>query len=138
MTDSVRHIEYYYTSIPDQVGEAAKVLNALKAESANLITFNGFETGLGRAQLDFVPSDPKSFISAAEKAGIKLVGPRVAFLVQGEDRLGSVADILNKLDEARINVTAVQAIASGDGRYGAILSVRPHDIDHATQILGAS
>ena len=138
MADIVRRCEYYYTSIPNQAGAGAKILNALKAEAISLVALSGFPTGLRRAQFDFVAIDRDAFLTAAKKAGIKLVGPKVAFLIQGEDRAGSVADVLSKLDKAKINVTSIQAIASGEGRYGAILWVKPRDIDKAAQALGVS
>jgi len=138
MADIVRRCEYYYTSIPNQVGAGAKILNALKAEAVSLVSFNGFPTGWQRAQLDFVASNQDALLAAAKKAGIKLVGPKVAFLIQGDDRAGAVADVLNKLGQAQINITAIQAVASGEGRYGAILWVKPRDIDKAAQALGVS
>ena len=138
MADIVRRVEYYYTIVPHRTGGGAKVFKALKAEGVNLVALNGFPLSVRRAQLDFVPSSQKAFLEAAKKARIKLVGPRVALLIQGEDRVGAVADILSKLGRARINVTAMQAIASGGGRYGAILWVKPRNIGKAAQVLGAS
>jgi len=138
MADIVRRIEYYYTVVPHRTGGGAKVFKALKAGGVNLIALNGFPISVRRAQLDFVPSNRGALLAAAKKAGIKLVGPRVAFLIQGEDRVGAVADILGKLGRARINVTALQAIASSGGRYGAVLWVKPRNINKAAQVLGAS
>jgi len=85
-----------------------------------------------------VPSDRDAFLAAAQKATIKLVGPEVAFLIQGEDRVGTVAEVVSKLGQAQINLTAMQAIATGEGRYGAILWVEPRNIGKAAQALGVS
>ena len=138
MADVVKRIEYYYTIVPDRPGAGAKVLNALKAARVNLLAYTGFPSGAGRAQLDFVPSNQRAFLSAARKAGIKLVGPKTAFLLQGQDRVGAVADMANKLTEARINITAMNAIAAGRRRYGAIIWVKPRNVGRAADILGAS
>ena len=138
MADIVRRIEYYYTVVPNRAGAGVKVFNALKAGGANLIALNGFPTSARRAQLAFVPSDRDAFLAAARKAGIKLKGPKVAFLIQGEDRVGAVADVLSKLGQARINVTAMQAIATGAGRYGAILWIKSRNVGKAAQALGVS
>jgi hypothetical protein len=138
MADIVRRIEYYYTVVPNQTGAGVKVFNALKAGGANLIALNGFPTSARRAQLAFVPSDRDAFLAAARKAGIKLKGPKVAFLIQGEDRVGAVAAVLSKLGQARINVTAMQAIATGAGRYGAILWIKSRNVGKAAQALGVS
>ena len=138
MANIVRRVNYYYTEVPNRAGAGAKVLNALKAGGVNLIAYNGFPISARRAQLVFVPSDRDAFLAAARQAGIKLVGPKIAFLIQGEDRVGAVADIVSKLGQARINITAMQATAAGEGRYGAILWVNPRNVGKAAQTLGVS
>jgi hypothetical protein len=138
MADVVKRIEYYYTVVPDRAGAGAKVLNALKAGRVNLLAFTGFPCGAGRTQLDFVPSNQRRFRAAVRKAGIKLVGPKTAFLIQGQDRVGAIADIANKLAEVPINITAVDAVAAGRRRYGAILWVKSRNVGQAAKILGAS
>jgi hypothetical protein len=138
MADIVRRIEYYYTVVPNRAGAGAEVFNALKAEGVNLVAHNGFPVSVRRAQLDFVPSDRDAFLAAARKARVKLVGPKVAFLIQGEDRVGAVADVVSRLGKAHINVTAMQAVASGEGRYGAILWVKPRRVGKVAQALGVS
>ena len=138
MANIVRRVDYYYTEVSNRAGTGAKVLSAFEAAGVNLIVYNGFPISVQRAQLVFVPTDRDSFLAAARKAGIKLVGPNIAFLVQGEDRVGAVADIVSKMGQARINITAIQAIAAGEGRYGAILWVKPRNVDKAAQKLGVS
>ena len=138
MADVVKIIEYYYTTVPDRAGAGAKVLNALKAARVNFLAFTGFPCGAGRSQLDFVPSNQRAFLAAARKARVRLEGPKKAFLIQGQDRAGALADIVNKLAKARINVTAVDAITAGRRRYGAILWVKPRNVSQAAKILGAS
>jgi hypothetical protein len=138
MAEKVQRIEYFYTIVPNKAGAGAAVLDALKGEGVNLIAFLGFPVGWGRAQLDFVPYDKDALLAAARKANIKIVGPRTAFLIQGDDRAGAVADTVNKLKQAQINITAMQAVASGEGRYGAILWVKPKDLENAAKALGVS
>ncbi len=138
MAEVVRRVEYYYTEVPDRSGGGAKVLRALKAEGVNLIAFNGFPMSARRAQLDFVPSNARALRAAARKAGIKLTGPKTAFLIQGDDRVGAVANIVSKLGKAGLNVVAMNAVVAGRKRYGAILWVKPGNVDKAAQILGAA
>lgn len=140
MADIANRIEYYYAIIPNRTGEGNKIFNVLKSENVNLIAFSGFPAGWGRAQIDFVPqlADREKFVSTAQKAGIKLIGPKVGFLVQGEDRIGAAAEILSRLAQEGINITAMQAIASGEGRYGAIVWVKSGDISRAEKALGIS
>ncbi|MBI4329076.1 MAG: ACT domain-containing protein [Chloroflexi bacterium] len=138
MADTVRRIAYFYTLVPDRPGAGAKVLNALKAARVNLLAYTGFPSEGRRAQLVFVPASQHPFRTAARKAGIKLVGPKTAFLVQGQDRVGVIADVASKLAEARINITALDAVAAGRRRYGAVLWVKPRNVGRAAQVLGAS
>jgi hypothetical protein len=132
----IMRVEYYYITLPHHTGEGAKVINALKAEHVNLLAFNGFPISAGRAQLDFVTSDPAGFLKAAQKLGFNAIGPKTAFLVQGHDRVGAIADVVNRLAEARVNITSIQAVATGEGLYGAILWVKPRSVAKAAQALG--
>src|SRR2546430_13028320 len=70
-------------------------------------------------------------------AKIKLSKPKTAFLFDGDDRVGALADTMAKLGAAKINVTAVSAVCAGMGRYGAILWVKPRDVNKAAAALGA-
>jgi hypothetical protein len=56
----------------------------------------------------------------------------------GDDRPGVIADLLQRLAAAKINVTALDAVCAGSGRYGAILWVAPRDVTRAARALGAS
>lgn len=136
MAETIQRVQYYYTEVSDKPGEGARLLNLLKEEGVNLLAFTGFPKGR-RAQIDFVPADQAAFKAAAKKAKIKLVGPKTGFLIQGDDRVGAIADIMTKLAEAKINVTAVDAAAAGLGRYGAILWVKSRDVSKAAKVLGA-
>ena len=135
MADTIQRVDYFYTMVPDKPGEAARMLAVLREAGVNLLVFSGFPEGR-RGQLDFVPADAGAFRQAAKKAGWKLTGPRRAFLLQGEDRVGAVAETLGKLAAAKINVTAIDAVCAGAGRYGAILWVPQRDVGRAAKVLG--
>ena len=136
MADTVQRVEYFYVQVANRPGEGARLLGALQEGGINLLAFSGFPEGRG-SQLDFVPSDPASFRRFARKAGWKLTGPRRALLISGDDRVGAVAEVHAKLAEAKINVTAIDAVCAGAGRYGAILWVAPRDFAKAGKLLGA-
>ena len=136
MPDTVQRIEYFYVMVPNKPGEGARLLGALQEGGINLLAFSGFPEGRG-SQLDFVPSDPAAFRQFVRKAKWKVTGPKRAFLFSGEDRVGVAAEMHRKLAEARINVTAIDAVCAGAGRYGAILWVAPRDFTKAAKLLGA-
>ena len=137
MAETISRVDYFYIETPDKPGEAARALSTLKNAGINLLAFTGFPKGR-RSQLDFIPADPAAFVRVAKKAGWKLSAKKSGFLIQGEDRPGAVADILAKLADAKINVTAVDAVCAGADRYGAILWVKPPDLKRAAKALGVA
>ncbi|HWP84780.1 MAG TPA: ACT domain-containing protein [Terriglobia bacterium] len=136
MADTIRSVDYFKLMIPNQPGAACGILDHFKAAGVNLLAFTGFPVGR-KAQLDFVPADTKAFLAAAKKAKLRVGRAKSGFLVQGEDRVGAVCDVLAKLARHKINVTAVDAVSAGGGRYGTILWVKPKDQARAAKALGA-
>ena len=135
MPDIIRQVDYFYMLVPQKTGEGARVLRTLKDAGVNLVAFSGFPEGR-RAQLDFIPADAAAFKSAAKANKWKVVGPKRGLLIQGDDRVGAIADIVGTLADAKINVTAIDAVCA-DGRYGALCWVAPRDLKKAAQVLGA-
>lgn len=135
MPEEIRLVDYFYVEAPDKPGEAARALARLREAGVNLLAFSGFPKGR-RAQLDFIPEDPTAFKAAAKQAKWKTVGPKKGFLIQGEDRVGAMADLVSKLADAKINVTATDAVCAGAGRYGVILWVKPQDVKRAAKAFG--
>jgi hypothetical protein len=135
MADMIRPVDYYYIQVPDKPGEGAKVLGLLKAAGINLLAFSGFPQGK-RAQLVFIPEDSAALVNVAKRAKWKLSPKKTGFLVQGDDRVGACADFMGKLAAAKVNVTAVDAVSAGAGRYGAIFWVKARDVNRAAKALG--
>lgn len=138
MADRVKKVRYFYIKAPNRAGQGARALATLRDAGVNLLAFSGFPTRGGRAQLDFVPADPAVFKRAAKKANWRVIGPKICFVIQGDDRVGAVAAALGKLAAAKINVTATATAAAGKGRYGALLWVKPKDVNRAAKVLHAS
>jgi hypothetical protein len=137
MAESIRKVQYFYVMAPDKPGEGARALQTLRDAGVNLLAFSGFPAGK-RAQLDFIPEDPAAFRVVARKAKWKVTGPKVGFLVEGDDRTGVMADLYAKLAAARINITASDAVIAGAGRFGAILWVKARDVNRTAKALGSS
>jgi hypothetical protein len=136
MPDTIRLADYFYVETADKPGEGARILGALRDAHVNVLAFHAFPKGR-RAQLDFVPSDPAAFKAAAKNARWKVVGPKKAFVMEGDDRVGALVYYATRLADAKINVTAITAIVAGSGRFGAILWVKPRDVKRAAKTLGA-
>ena len=135
MSDDIRMVDYYYVDVPDRHGQAAKYLAELKEGRVNLLLYTGFPRGK-QAQLDFIPEDPTAFQQVARANKWKLVGPKKAFLIQGDNRVGAAVEIMQKLSSAKINITASAAIAAVN-RFGMIIWVKPRDVEQARVLLGA-
>ena len=73
----------------------------------------------------------------ARRNGWRLSKVKKGFLIQGSDKVGAVNRHLQKLADAKINVTAADGVAAGQGRYGMILWVKPRDYARAARALGA-
>ena len=137
MADTVRSVEYFYVTVSDAPGEGRRILAALKDRGVNLLSFLGFPLPGGQSQIDLVPEDPGALREAAVQAGVSLSEAKRAFLIQGDDRVGAVADTLGTLADANVNVTAAAATGAGSGRYGMILWVAAADYEKAAEALGA-
>ena len=137
MAETVRKVEYFYIEAPNKPGEGARVLAALRDAGVDLLAFSGFPHGR-RAQIDFVPKDSIAFKAAAKKTGLRLSARKTGFWIQGDDQPGAIAGLLGRLAAVKINVTAIDAVCAGEGRYGAILWVKSADVSRAAKALGAS
>jgi len=58
-------------------------------------------------------------------------------VIEGDDRVGALAEYFAMLGDAGINVTAVSAVTAGAGRFGAILWVDPRNVKRTAKLLGA-
>ncbi len=136
MPERIRRVDYFYAEVEDKPGEGRKLLEFCSAHGVNLVNFTAFPVKKGRAQLDFVPLDAEKLKLAAEEAGIPLVGPKKAFLIQGEDRLGILVEYHLRLADAGVNVYASNGTTDGRGGFGYIIWVEPKDYEKAAQALG--
>ena len=137
MPDRVRKVNYCYPIVPNRAGQGARVLGELASAGVNLLAYSGFPVGRGRSQLDLVVDDIGPLRRAARRNGWRLSKVKKGFLIQGTDKVGAVNRHLQKLADAKINVTAADGVAAGQGRYGMILWVKPRDYARAARALGA-
>lgn len=137
MADEVRRVNYYVTTVSNKPGEASRILTALKDAGVNLIAFSGFPYAR-QAQIDLIPENDTVFKQAAKSARLKASAKKTGFLIQGDDRPGALAELTSKLAGAGINITSLQAVCAGSGRYGGLFWVKPEDVRKAAKVLGAA
>lgn len=137
MFDTLRKMDYFSIQTANKPGEGARLLKGLKNANVNLLAFTGFPNGR-RAQIDFIPENTAALKAVAKKMDLKLGSKKTVFLLQGEDRVGALAEVFETLGAAKINVTAMDAVVTGEGRFGAIFWVKPKDVAKAAKLLGAA
>lgn len=136
MSHGVRKVDYFHLMVPNTPGRGARVLSALAAEGINLLAFSGFPNGR-KGQLDLIPQDSAALRRAARKLDLDLSVRKTGFLMQGADRVGAMNRILETLAAAKINITAMDAVTAGGGRFGAIFWVKPKSVARAARLLHA-
>ena len=138
MAQSVCKVEFFTATIANKIGEGAKVLYALKEAGVNLAAFWGYPLGAKAkmAAIEIIPVSAAGFGKIARKAGLQ-IEKGMAFLVEGDDQPGAVADLLGALAAAGINVNAVKAMQSGEAKYRAGIFVAKEDLRKAAKVLGA-
>jgi hypothetical protein len=136
MAIRIRRASYFYLTVDDVPGEAYRVLSRLSQLGVNLLAFTGVPVGPQRTQMSVFPEDAAQLQKAAKNAGLPLDGPHPAFLVQGDDELGALADVHERLYEAHVNVYASAGVTDGQGTFGYVLYVRPDRYEEAATALG--
>ena len=136
MALSLQRAEYYRTTMVDRPGEAYQLLARLAGAGVNLHVFTAVPLDNLHTELVLFPDNLENFEAVADEAGVVLRGPEHAFLIQGDDHLGALADIHAQLLDAKINVYASSGVADGSGKFGYVLHVRPRDFEAAAAALG--
>ena len=136
MADTVRKVEYFSINVPNTPAKAFGVLSTLVSAGIDLLACIGVSRGR-RARIDVVPADTRRFKAAVKKAGLTFTPQKSGFIVQGRDRPGALSEQLRKLGDKQINVTGIDALGAGEGRWGAIIWVEDAAVRKAARVLGA-
>ena len=137
MSLSVRNVEYFYVRIHDATEKAYELLAQMASGEVNLLAFSAVPFGPNHVELTIFPDTSKTFIQLAEKLGYKMTGPLHALLVQGDDQLGTLAEIQRMLLDAGVNIYASSGVTDGSGRYGYVIYLKEEDHQRAAIALGA-
>jgi len=135
MTHKIRKIEYFNTTVKDQPGASYKLLNQLSELGIDQVAFVAIPTGPANTQLTIFPDDSSRLIAEAKRSNILLDGPHPAILVQGDDELGALEGIHNKLFMANVNVYASMGVTDGKGGFGYLIYIREEEFERAMQAL---
>lgn len=136
MACDIKRVDYYYTVVKDQPGEAYNILSLLANRGVTQLAFSAVPLGANATQLAIFPEDPAKLKHEAQLAGMALDGPHHALLVHGDDEFCTLTDIHQQLFKANINVYASRGVADGKGSYGYLIYVKEDDYERAAETLG--
>lgn len=136
MAHEIRRVAYFNARVMDEPGAGYRLLTQLAELGINLLAFTAIPVGPATTQLAIFPDDPARLQAESRRAGLALEGPHPAVLVRGDDVMGTLAELHEKLYARGINVYSSTAVSSGAGRFGYLLYLRPDDIDSAAESLG--
>ena len=136
MADKVQLVDYFYAKVANKPGEGYNLLEQFSKRGVNLMAFTAFPVGEGKAQMDLIPESAKQLHEVADNANIDLIGPKKAFLIQGEDKIGALNEHHLKLASAGVNIRAGNAVCDGSGKFGYVFWVEPEDFEKAAEALG--
>ncbi len=137
MAFNVRRINYFYITLTESADVGYEVLSELAGQGVNLVAITAVPFGPERTQLTVFPDDTAKMQRIAQLANIPLDGPHPALIVQGDDEVGALAVIHEKLRDANVHVFASTGVADGRGGYGYLIYVRPDEFERAAQALDA-
>jgi hypothetical protein len=136
MAFTVRRVDYYYANVRDELGAAYRVLSQLAERGVDLLAFTAVPSGPSLAQFALFPEDPRKLVAEARNAQLTLDGPHPAFLVQGDDELGALASVHERLFAAGVSVYASGGVTDGRGTFGYVVYVREDQFEQAAGALG--
>lgn len=137
MALNVRTVEYFYVRIEETGEQTHELLAELASEDVSLLAFSAVPFGPNHVELTLFPDPSDKFIQLARKVGWVTAGPQHAFLVQGDDRLGALADIQRMLLEAGVKIYASSGVTDGAGHFGYVIYFKEDDHERASRALRA-
>jgi hypothetical protein len=135
MAFTVRSVEYYYANVRDELGAGYRVLSQLAERGVNLLAFTAVPSGPSLAQFTLFPEDPGRLVAEGRAAGLALDGPYHALLVQGDDELGALAGVHQRLVDAGVDIFASSGVTDGRGSFGYLVYVREDQFERAASAL---
>lgn len=138
MALSARSVEYYYIRIQDSRDKAFEILEKMATEDVNILAFSAIPYGPNHVELTIFPDSSEAFTKLAAEEAWAATGPQHALLVQGDDRLGALADILRMLMQAGVKIYASSGVTDGQGHFGYVIYFRESDHEKAARALQAA
>lgn len=137
MPVTVHRVRYYYATVEEIPGQTYAILSQLAACGIDLLAFTAAPVGPKHVQWSLFPADIKEFEAVAHDISLPVYSVQDALLVQGDDHLGALADLHERLSRAGVEVYATSGVTAGGDRFGYVIYVKPDEVDRAAAALGA-
>ena len=131
----VKKVTQFKVQMEDRPGQLAEIARGAANEGINFLAMTGYPREKGRAEIIGVPEDADKAKRLAANAGIS-VETAEALLITGDDKLGAVAVIAEKVAALGVNIKACDAMAV-EGKFALWLYVAPADLDKVAEALAA-
>ncbi len=135
MSITVKKIDYFNLTVKDQPGEAYRFLSELANLGINMAAFSAIPLGPVSTLLTIFPENSQKLSKEMKLAGQVLDGPHKALLVQGDDELGALISIHQKLYQANVNISAASGVSDGKGSFGYVIYLRNEEFEKAVTVL---
>ena len=132
----IRPVDYYYANVRDAPGVAYELLAQLADLGVNLLAFTAVPSGPNTVQFAVFPDEPNKLVAEAHAANLPLEGPHHALLVQGDDELGALASVHERLVDAGVDIYASSGVTNDRGAFGYVVYVREDQFERAVDALG--
>ena len=134
MASTVKKIQCLEVNLDAKPGSLAKVFSAFSEAKVNVLAHWAFEMGPGEAKAIFYATDFNKSKEVLTQLSLK---PEAcdACWIEGDDKLGSYAEWLQKVAKAGVNINATDAY-SFNGRYASIFFSEEKDFSALCKALG--
>jgi hypothetical protein len=135
MIFNVRQIEYTNIVVEYRVSDASKLLSTLASSGIDFLAYEATSIEGKQTLFTLFSDNAQKMAKVADKHGFKVDGPYSAILVKGDEEIGALAAIYDKLSQANISVDESSGIAHINGGYGVILYIKQEDCREALMAL---
>jgi hypothetical protein len=136
MAYRVRQVTAVIVQVDDYVGTLSQVLHALRDAGLNMVGVASQSRQGGMVHVLGIPEEIEAARSLAMREGVS-IAEREVFLVEGDDQVGALCEVTDKISGARINIEDIYALAT-EGKYAAVYVVAAADVERAAEALGVA
>ncbi len=135
MKFSAKQIIFYSIETDYKISEASKLLSILANNKIDFLAFKATTTESRKTVFTLFSENAQKISEVANANGFKADGPHSSVLVTGNEEIGALASIYEKLARANIDVSESSGIAHINGAYGVILYLKPMECNKAIAVL---